>query len=90
MGRKTLISHGSTKRGQAKIHHAAYDANLLGISPDYVVRINNELMDETDGPMLLHGLQEMDGRGLTLPKRPADRPSKDRLAERFEEFKSAS
>ncbi|OBK34233.1 restriction endonuclease [Mycobacterium sp. 1245111.1] len=73
-----------------KIHHAAYDANLLGISPDYLVRINNELMQETDGPMLLHGLQEMDGRGLTLPKRRADRPSKDRLAERFEIFKTAS
>jgi putative restriction endonuclease len=73
-----------------KIHHAAYDANLLGISPDYVVRINSELMDETDGPMLLHGLQEMDGRGLTLPRRRVDRPSKDRLAERFEEFRTAS
>lgn len=73
-----------------KIHHAAYDTNLLGISPDYVVRINGELMHETDGPMLLHGLQEMDGRGLTLPKRRADRPSKDRLAERFAEFKAAS
>jgi putative restriction endonuclease len=73
-----------------KIHHAAYDANLLGITPDYVVHINSELMDETDGPMLLHGLQEMNGRGLTLPKRRADRPSKERLAERFEEFKSAS
>ncbi|MGV0795720.1 HNH endonuclease [Mycolicibacterium elephantis] len=73
-----------------KIHHAAYDANLLGISPDYIVRINGELMHETDGPMLLHGLQEMDGRGLTLPKRRTDRPSKDRLAERFAEFKAAS
>lgn len=73
-----------------KIHHAAYDANLLGIAPDYVVRINSELMDETDGPMLLHGLQEMDGRALTLPKRRADKPSKERLAERFEEFKTAS
>jgi putative restriction endonuclease len=73
-----------------KIHHAAYDANLLGISPDYVVRINSELMDEIDGPMLQHGLQEMDGRGLTLPKRRVDRPSKERLAERFDEFKTAS
>ena len=73
-----------------KIHHAAYDANLLGISPDYIVRINGELMNEVDGPMLLHGLQEMDGRLLTLPKRRADRPSKDRLAERFEEFSAAS
>lgn len=73
-----------------KIHHAAYDANLLGISPDYVVRINAELMDETDGPMLQHGLQAMNGRPLTLPRRRADRPSKDRLAERFDEFLTAS
>jgi putative restriction endonuclease len=73
-----------------KIHHAAYDANLLGISPDYVVRINGDLMDEVDGPMLLHGLQEMDGRAINLPKRHADRPSKERLAVRFQEFKTAS
>lgn len=72
-----------------KIHHAAYDANLLGISPDYVVKINGELMEEVDGPMLQHGLQEMDGRALTLPPRRGDRPSKDRLAERFHEFRAA-
>jgi hypothetical protein len=29
-----------------------------------VVQINSELMREIDGPMLQHGLQEMDGRGL--------------------------
>lgn len=72
-----------------KIHHAAYDANLLGISPDYVVRINGDLMDEVDGPMLRHGLQEMDGRPITLPKRPSEMPSSERLAERFDEFKTA-
>jgi putative restriction endonuclease len=73
-----------------KIHHAAYDANLLGISPDYIVRINKELMDDTDGPMLQHGLQGMNGIRLGLPKRRVDQPSKDRLAERFEEFSAAS
>lgn len=73
-----------------KIHHAAYDANLLGISPDYVIRINGDLMNEVDGPMLRHGLQEIDRRSITLPKRQTDRPSPDRLAERFEEFKTAS
>ncbi|HEX7322008.1 MAG TPA: HNH endonuclease [Mycobacterium sp.] len=72
-----------------KIHHAAYDANLLGISPDYLVRINRGLMEEIDGPMLRHGLQEMDGHHITLPNRLGDRPSKDRLAERFDEFRAA-
>jgi putative restriction endonuclease len=72
-----------------KIHHAAFDANLLGISPDHVVHINRALMDEIDGPMLRHGLQEMDGRLLTLSARASDRPGADRLAERFDEFRVA-
>jgi putative restriction endonuclease len=72
-----------------KIHHAAYDANFLGVSPNYEVRINSALMHEIDGPMLLHGLQEMDGRELTLPTRSSDYPSKERLAERFSEFLQA-
>lgn len=72
-----------------KIHHAAFDANLLGISPNYVVHINRALMNEIDGPMLRHGLQEMDGRRLTLPARASDQPAADRLAERFDEFRAA-
>ena len=42
-----------------KIHHAAYDQNMLGVSPDYKVSINREVLAEVDGPMLKHGLQEM-------------------------------
>jgi putative restriction endonuclease len=73
-----------------KIHHAAYDRQLLGISPDYVVEINHELMHEVDGPMLRHGLQEMNGRPLELPGRRVDWPDRDRLAARFQEFSAAS
>jgi putative restriction endonuclease len=69
-----------------KIHHASYDRNLLGITPDFQVRINRELLDEVDGPMLRHGLQDMHGRMLVLPHRKAEWPSADRLAERFAEF----
>lgn len=42
-----------------KMHHAAYDRNLMGISPDYVVHINGDLLQEVDGPMLKHGLAEV-------------------------------
>ena len=69
-----------------KIHHAAYDQNLLGVSPDHRVAVNRELLDEVDGPMLKHGLQEMHGRTLELPVRPADRPDRDALAWRWERF----
>lgn len=70
-----------------KIHHAAYDENILGISPDYVVHINSEVLVEVDGPMLKHGLQEMDRRGLWVPTRLNDRPDRDRLSARFDEFR---
>ncbi len=72
-----------------KIHHAAFDANLLGVSPDYAVSIDAALLAETDGPMLRHGLQEMHGQLLWLPSRRADRPDRDRLAQRWVDFGQA-
>jgi len=69
-----------------KIHHAAFDMNMLGISPDYVVKVDAKLLEEVDGPMLLHGLQEMHGTSLTVPNRRQDRPDKDRLERRFTDF----
>ncbi|MGI9822195.1 HNH endonuclease [Agromyces sp. Marseille-Q5079] len=69
-----------------KIHHASYDRNLLGITPDYEVRIDRDLLDEIDGPMLRHGLQDMHGRKLVVPKRRVEWPSRDSLAERFAAF----
>ncbi|MHB8466771.1 MAG: HNH endonuclease [Acidimicrobiales bacterium] len=74
-----------------KIHHAAYDHNILGIRPDLVVEIRQDILDTIDGPMLRHGLQGMHGEGLTvLPRRRDQRPSPDRLAERYDAFRSAS
>lgn len=73
-----------------KIHHAAYDRDLLGISPDCVVRINDELLAEVDGPMLRHGLQDMHGSKLETPKQANDRPDPERLAVRYEQFLAAS
>lgn len=72
-----------------KIHHAAYDENILGISPDYVVHINADVLTEVDGPMLKFGLQQMDRRPLRVPKRHAERPDRDRLALRFFDFQNA-
>lgn len=73
-----------------KIHHRAYDLDFLGIDADYRVHINREPLQERDGPMLKHGLQEMHGSILTVPRREASRPDKANLAERFEGFLAAS
>lgn len=73
-----------------KIHHAAYDSNILGIRPDLRIEIRADLLEEIDGPMLRHGLQEHHGRALmTVPTRRADRPDPDRLELRYSRFRAA-
>lgn len=72
-----------------KIHHAAYDQNIIGIRPDAVVEVNAELLTQTDGPMLLHGLQETNGVKLWTPRPTAQRPDPERLEIRYEEFRQA-
>lgn len=69
-----------------KIHHTAYDRNFLGVSPDHAVHINRALLNEVDGPMLKHGLQEMHGRQIIMPSKRSDRPDRERLAERYAQF----
>jgi putative restriction endonuclease len=71
-----------------KIHHAAYDRNIVGIRPDLVVEVQPRVLAEVDGPMLLHGLQEMRGVRLTIPRARHAHPDKARLEERYEEFRS--
>jgi putative restriction endonuclease len=73
-----------------KIHHAAYDSNILGVSPDYEVKIRSDILEEHDGPMLRHGLQELNGSKLVLPSRIINRPDRDRLELRYRKFLDAS
>ncbi len=69
-----------------KIHHAAYDRNFLGVRPDLVIEVHPRILTEVDGPMLRHGLQDLAGERIQVPKRRADRPDEERLAERYEQF----
>jgi putative restriction endonuclease len=73
----------------SKIHHAAFDAQLIGIDPDFKIHVSEKLLSLRDGPTL-EALRQFDGRMLRPPQRDADRPDKDRLAMRFEIFKSAA
>lgn len=81
-----LITNGL---GLCKIHHSAFDANILGVDPDARVHIRHDVLNEIDGPMLRHGLQELHGTLLQLPRRESLRPDKEFLAERFAVFHAA-
>lgn len=73
----------------SKIHHAAFDAHLIGIDPDYRLHVSERLLVQKDGPML-EALKRLNGGTIHLPTRDRDRPDRDRLAQRFERFKGAA
>jgi putative restriction endonuclease len=74
-----------------KLHHAAFDAYIIGVRPrDYVIEVRKDVLDEADGPMLQHGLQRINHQRLIVPTRPSARPNPEFLAERYERFLKAS
>jgi putative restriction endonuclease len=73
----------------SKIHHAAFDAHLIGIDADSRIHISEKLRILRDGPTL-EALRQFDGKKLTPPQRDHDKPDRDRLAKRFEVFQSAA
>jgi putative restriction endonuclease len=81
-----IVSNGISL---CKIHHAAFDANILGITPDYLVEIRKDILLEHDGPMLKHGLIELHGNKLIVPNREIYKPNREYLDLRYQIFKSA-
>lgn len=82
--------HVSNGLALCKLHHAAFDRNILGIRPDHVVQIRHDILDEIDGPMLRHGLQELHGAELmVLPTRTIEKPNTEFLTERYDQFLQA-
>lgn len=72
-----------------KLHHAAFDAFFFAVRPDYSIEVRQAILAESDGPMLVVGLQEIHGRTIVLPRHAPDRPDVRRLERRYEHFKAA-
>ena len=93
-----IVEDGNEKLGQptvqnglplSKIHHTAYDSDLIGIDPDYRVHVSERLLELHDGPML-DALKGVDGSRVRLPGRQEDYPDPRRLEYRFERFRAAA
>ena len=70
----------------AKTHHAAFDSHLIGIDPDFKIHVSQRILGQEDGPTL-EALKRLHSNRIYLPSRGQDRPDRDRLAVRFEQFK---
>jgi len=84
---KSIVENGIAL---CKLHHAAFDKFILGISPDYIIKVRQDILDETDGPMLQHGLKDLDNSKIVLPKNKILWPKREFLNLRYELFRKAS
>jgi putative restriction endonuclease len=66
------------------------DAHLIGIDPDFRIHVSDRLLEIHDRPFLGQGLKGIVGQVIQVPRRSVDRPDRDRLAIRFEQFKKAA
>ncbi len=80
---KPLVTNGIAL---CKLHHSAFDSNFLGVSPDYMIHIRKDILDETDGPVLQHGLKDLNGIRILLPREERNWPNKEALDFRYEEY----
>jgi len=67
------------------LHHAAFDRSFVGLRPNYVLEVRQDLLDETDGPTLA-GIQSLHGKKIFLPNDAAQRPDPASLKVRYEMF----
>jgi putative restriction endonuclease len=81
-----IVSNGISL---CKLHHAAFDGFFIGISPEWVIEVRPDILRESDGPMLLHGLQGLNGTRIVLPHAAKHRPKPELLEKRFLLFKKA-
>lgn len=72
-----------------KIHHSAFDQYIIGVTPDYQIKIRGDLLEEIDGPMLTYGFQKLHDQKLILPKSKKAWPDREKLDWRHEKFLQA-
>jgi putative restriction endonuclease len=82
--------HVSNGLALCKLHHAAFDSFFFTVTPEYRVEVRPSILAESDGPMLIVGLQQIHGQPIQLPTQTAQRPEQARLERRYELFRRAS
>jgi putative restriction endonuclease len=55
-----------------------------------VVEIRRDLLEETDGPMLKHGLRGLHHQAIILPSCEDQKPNRVALEQRYQRFKDAT
>jgi hypothetical protein len=72
------------------LHHSAFNRQFVGLTPDYVIQIRPDILEEEDGPTLSHAIQALHGRKIALPRSTSLRPDPSLLERRQDQIPHAS
>ena len=78
-----IVSNGLSL---CRLHHATFDRFFVGVRPDGIIEVRSDILKEFDGPTLQHAIQGLHDQPIAVPRKPAERPSVDLLAKRYERF----
>ena len=85
-GKDPIVPNGLSL---CKLHHAAYDKHFVGVRPDGIIEVRRSILEEQDGPMLLHGLKRLHQTRIYRPRSAANRPDPELLEIRYASFVAA-
>jgi hypothetical protein len=60
-----------------KLHQAAYDSFILGVTPDCIIDVGEDVLEEEDSPISQHGLKGSHNTKLILPSLKSHYPSRE-------------
>jgi len=83
IGPKQTVSNGIALN---RLHHRAYDSQLLGIDPDYKIHLGREFELIEGSDVISNYFSMYEGAKIYVPKNNQLKPDKDYLARRFESF----
>ena len=67
------------------LFHRAYDKYLIGITPDYIIEVSEQMMESVKEEMFRSYLKELHHSGIYIPEKFS--PDKDLLAIHYECYK---
>lgn len=71
------------------LHHAAFDRYFLGLRPDYVLEVRPDILQEDDGPTLVHAIQALHGTRIIVPRRRDLQPARELVEIRYQHFRQS-
>lgn len=72
----------------SRLHHAAFNANLLGIDPDGRIHVSGQLDARGARDPFARNPMSLAGNRIEVPRAPEFQPNRDLLAVRFEQFRA--